>query len=76
MKALLTTFCLFSFLFVQSQSNNIESNLAQISNLIHWQVIAFGKLAPPQKTIFNSAFSVPNVLVTDTLNNYQKDYII
>jgi glycosylphosphatidylinositol transamidase (GPIT) subunit GPI8 len=28
------------------------------------------QIDPPQKTIFNSAFLVPNVLVADTLNVY------
>lgn len=28
------------------------------------------QIGPPQKTVFTSAFSVPNVIVTDTLNYY------
>ncbi|MFK7775551.1 MAG: T9SS type A sorting domain-containing protein [Saprospiraceae bacterium] len=74
MKTLFTTFCLFSFLLVHSQSNNFETNFGIDIELDTSTSDTLWQIGPPQKTIFNSAFSVPNVLVTDTLNTYPASY--
>lgn len=74
MKTLFTTLLFFGFFLAQSQSNNFESNFGidiefdTLASDTLWQI------GPPQKTIFNAAFSVPNVLVTDTLNTYPSNY--
>lgn len=73
---LLSTILLFTFNYAYSQnylqffdgndtltSNSLIISLDTSSSNI-WQI------GPPQKTIFDSAASMPNVIVTDTINTY------
>lgn len=47
-------------------------NFDSTINYIHIDTSAqnLWQIGPPQKTIFNSAYSPPNVIITDTVNNY------
>lgn len=50
------------YCWFDTASSFIVIDTTNLTNI--WQI------GLPQKTIFNSAYSVPNVIVTDTVNNY------
>lgn len=49
-------------------ADTIYSNSVNV--LLDTNVTNIWQIGPPQKTLFNSAASQPNVMITDTVNNY------
>ncbi len=76
-KLLLLTFLAFTLNFAGAQNVlkqyfDGKDTLPQQSVIIHFDTASGNvwQIGPPQKVLFDSAATVPNVLVTDTINTY------